>query len=140
MLRISKSVEYAIFALKYISENESENSISAKEISENENIPYDLLCKVLQKLGKNDIINSQQGAKGGYTLNKKLVKITLSAVINSVDENIFLTNCMVENPGLDDCGRLNDCAIRDPMKKLNEKIVELFNSTTIDNLINQEKY
>ncbi len=139
MLKISKSVEYAILAIKYISENESEIYISAKEISESENIPYDLLCKILQKLGKNDIINSQQGAKGGYTLKRKLNEISLSEIVNSVDEKIFLTNCMVENPGLDDCGRVNDCCIRDPMKKLNDKIIELFNKTTLDKLISQEK-
>lgn len=136
MLKISKSVEYAVLALKYISENENNKFISAKEISHCAGIPYDLLSKILQKLGKNHIINSQQGTKGGYSLKKKANKISLSEIVNSVDEKIFLTNCMIDNPGIENCSRLDDCFIRDPIKKLNDKIIQLFNKTTLDKLIN----
>ena len=68
MIKISKSVEYSILALHFISDNEKYTSISSRVISDELNIPYDLLSKLLQKLVKQGIIKSQQGKYGGYNL------------------------------------------------------------------------
>ena len=68
MLKISKSIEYALLALKYIYERQDLDCVSTKVISESVDIPYDLLAKIMQKLVKDEIIISQQGTKGGYKL------------------------------------------------------------------------
>ena len=49
MIRISKKLEYALMALKFIS-NSKLKLVTAREISDKSNIPYDLLSKILQKL------------------------------------------------------------------------------------------
>ena len=73
MLKIAKSVEYAVLALKYINDRQDLNCVSTKLIAESLDIPYDLLAKIMQKLVKNDIIISEQGTKGGYKENDTLL-------------------------------------------------------------------
>ena len=95
MIKISKSVEYSILALKYISDNK-EVKLSSSTISGERNIPYDLLAKLLQKLVRKGIIKSEQGKYGGYTLIVPSEKLTILQIINALDENIQLTNCSFE--------------------------------------------
>ena len=135
MLKIAKSVEYSILAIKYINDNRSKGSLTAREIAENENIPYDLLAKILQKLVRNGIIKSVQGNKGGYLLDVSLSKLFINDLISAVDQNIQLTDCMVENPTKNDCARYEDCCIKDPLNKMQNKINEVLKSTTLMEII-----
>jgi len=63
MIKLSKKVEYALMALSSI-KNSGENIMTAKEISAEHNIPYDLLAKILQKLKKEDILMTRTGNTG----------------------------------------------------------------------------
>ncbi|MCO6473397.1 MAG: Rrf2 family transcriptional regulator [Melioribacteraceae bacterium] len=134
MLKIAKSVEYALLALRYIS-RKSEPS-SAKEISERLNIPYDLLAKILQKLCKNEVISSLKGTKGGYLLYKEFSKTSLNEIIIALEDRIQLTDCMVDNPGREACQRYDDCCLVNPMSKMQNKLVTLFENTYLDEIIN----
>lgn len=134
MLKIAKSVEYALLALRYISRKSDPSS--AKEISEKLNIPYDLLAKILQKLCRSEIINSVQGTKGGYLLYKEFSKISLNEIIIALEDRIQLTDCMVENPNRDACQRYDECCLVNPMSKMQNKLVALFENTYLDEIIN----
>lgn len=134
MLKIAKSVEYALLALRYISRKG--DSASAKEISEKLNIPYDLLAKILQKMCKKNLITSVQGTKGGYFLNKEFSKVSLNEIILALEDRIQLTDCMVENPNREACQRFDDCCLVTPMNKMQDKIVALFENTYLDEIIN----
>ncbi len=135
MLKLSKSVEYALFAIKYLNYKRSDELVSTKELSESMNIPYDLLAKIMQKLVKNDIVSSIQGTKGGYFLNKSPKQINLNQIISAVDSEIRLTDCMFENATEEDCKRLTDCSLRSPLSNVQNKIIKLFNSTTLEEII-----
>ncbi|MBK7107303.1 MAG: Rrf2 family transcriptional regulator [Ignavibacteriae bacterium] len=135
MIKISKSVEYSILALKYISDNK-EVKLSSSTISGELNIPYDLLAKLLQKLVRKGIIKSEQGKYGGYTLIVPSEKLTILQIINALDENIQLTNCSFENATTENCGRLNNCFIRTPFLNLQNKINDIFESITLHEISN----
>jgi len=134
MLKIPKSVEYAVLALKFIGEHDEH--CNAKNISESVNIPYDLLAKILQKLKKRNIINSIQGTNGGYFLNYASSEITLSDIINAVEHQIQLTDCLVENPSTDDCKRYDNCCLVNPLNKIQLRINKLFDNTTLQEIMN----
>ncbi len=129
MLKIPKSVEYAVLALKFI--GEQEEHCTTKEISESVNIPYNLLAKILQKLNKENIITSVQGAKGGYFLKSSASKITLNKIIEAVEHPLQLTDCMVEKPSADACKRFDNCCLVNPLNRIQLKIAELFENTTL---------
>lgn len=135
MLKIPKSVEYALLALRYIDRNSQDCCISAKEISERENIPYELLSKILQKLVKNDIIVSQMGTKGGYIVNNRLNDFSLFDIVDALNQKIQLTDCFVEKPTASDCARFENCCLRNPLLKIQDKLELMFRQTNLAEII-----
>ncbi len=135
MIKISKSVEYSILALKYISDH-GDVKISSSTIANDLNIPYDLLAKLLQKLVKKGIIKSEQGKYGGYSLIIPTDKLTIMEIITSLEENIQLTNCSFQEATIESCGRINSCNIRSPFMNLQNRINEMFESITLYEISN----
>ncbi len=135
MLKISKSVEYSILALKYIAENQGGSKVNAKTISEKVNIPFELLAKLLQKMAKKGIIKSIQGTHGGYSLIVDPDKLTLLTVIDAVEQNIQLTDCSFDGATTDDCARMEDCCLRNPLTNIQNKIIYLFSQTKLSEII-----
>ena len=136
MIKISKSVEYSILALKYIADNEKLTTISSRKISNELSIPYDLLSKLLQKLVRQEIIKSQKGKYGGYNLLVSADKLTVLKIIEALNENVQLTNCTIENASSEDCSRIHDCCIRSPFVNLQNRINSMFNTITLNELTN----
>ena len=139
MIKISKTVEYSILALKYVAENEQHTTISSRKIAEELNIPYELLSKLLQKLVKKRIVKSQQGKYGGYTMLVKPERLSVLNIIDALDENIQLTNCTFDNANYENCARIDDCCIRSPFWNLQNRINEMFNEITLHELTNGEE-
>jgi len=135
MLKLSKKIEYAILALKYIAENPEENCLSNKVISQNAEIPYDLSAKILQQLVRSEIIKSTQGTHGGYSLNVSPDKLNLGQIANAVEDEIQITNCMFDSATQEDCARIDDCCIKSPLSKVQNQINEIFNKTFLNEIV-----
>jgi Rrf2 family protein len=133
MLRISKKVEYALMALKFIS-NSNHKLVTAREISDTNNIPYDLLSKILQKLKNENILASNQGSNGGYSLNKRPDEIPLYNLMTVIDGDTAIAECLHES-GEKDCYLVDICSIKSPVSKLQKEVEELFKRKTISDFV-----
>lgn len=122
-------------AVKYIALQQENNCVTAREIALNYNLPYELVSKILQKLTKFKVVNSVQGAKGGYRLSKTPSDISLIDIISAVEPNYYITNCMKQNSSEEDCEHFNCCKIRDPLIKIQIEIDKLFRNMTITEFI-----
>ncbi len=136
MLKISKSVEYSIFALRQIYFSKETSLPTAKDIAEKENIPSELVAKLLQKLKKNGILESVQGKFGGYRFSTDPTKISLYTIVEAIDIDIQLTECLCENATKDDCARIENCSLRNPFYKLQDEIIALMKNLKLTNLFN----
>ena len=72
MLNITKTIEYALIAIRHISRNKVEDLSSAKEISSLYNIPHEIMAKTMQKLCKLSYLGAIKGSHGGYFIKKPL--------------------------------------------------------------------
>lgn len=133
MIRFSKKVEYALMAIKFISSS-SPRLVTAREISEKINIPYDLLSKILQRLKTENILSSIQGTHGGYLLAESPDKIYLSQVMQAMDADKALTECL-ESGKEGECCLEDTCSIKTPLTRLQQEVEELFKSKTISDLV-----
>jgi len=129
MLRLTKKIEYAILAMQYIAGNPNK-LITAKEMSERLNISFEFLSKTLQALMKNALIVSHQGKSGGYSLTRSPESISISEIINALDETSTVVECASEEDILN-CNRQNVCTIRQPMNSIQSKINSIFEQTTL---------
>ena len=136
MLKISKSVEYSIFALKQIYNNSGISLLKAKDIAASENIPAEMVAKLLQKLKRNGILESVQGKFGGYRYAVSPAQITLYTVVEAIDLEIQITDCLCENATKKDCERIEDCSLRNPLSKLQDEIIILMKNLKLTDLLN----
>ena len=136
MLKISKSVEYSIFALKQIYHNSGLSLLKAKDIAASENIPAEMVAKLLQKLKRNGILESVQGKFGGYRYAISPAQITLYTVVEAIDLEIQITDCLCENATKKDCERIEDCSLRNPLSKLQDEFIILMKNLKLTDLLN----
>lgn len=134
MLQLSKRVEYGLIALRHMAMHPMGQVFTAKEIASHYSIPYELLAKVLQKLARASIVQSLQGVKGGYSLSKPPHELTISTVIQIIEEEKpMIAECYVEGP--DSCSIFESCSIRKPLGKVQKNLNGVFETLTIDKII-----
>ena len=130
MFKFSKKVEYALISLSHINRCDSCNPISVRQISDQYNIPYELLAKILQKLSKFNILDSIKGPKGGYKLKPEYQNLTLIEFIEILEGPFGMMGCLVDI----ECEQLSTCNIITPLDKINSKIYKVFNDIKLNQL------
>ena len=133
MIKINKKVEYALISLKYFAHTQKK-IVTAKEISIKYNIPYDLLSKILQKLKKARILDSIQGIKGGYKLLKKLNTISLNELINIVEGETALVECLLQK-NIRECYLTENCNIKTPIHKIQKEFLYMLENKMVSEFI-----
>jgi Rrf2 family protein len=128
MLRLSKKADYALMAMKHLAQKRDGASSSAREIAEQYDIPIELMAKVLQRLVRIGLLTSQQGTRGGYTLSRPSMRISVADVIQAIDGPFTVTACSTENS---DCEQFQKCSIRDPLWRIKERIVAALGTVTL---------
>ncbi|HUZ18064.1 MAG TPA: Rrf2 family transcriptional regulator [Spirochaetia bacterium] len=126
MLRINKDVEYALMSLMAMGKDE--RVVSARELSERFQIPYGLLCKILNKLAHAQIIVSVQGARGGYRLNGTLNDITIGRVMESVHGPLRVAACLDDEGG---CIQECNCNIKGIVQRVQNQWALFVHSMTL---------
>ena len=61
MLKLSKKVDYGLMSLMHLAQRTERASWNTREISENYDIPLELLAKILQKLVQKGLLVSHAG-------------------------------------------------------------------------------
>jgi len=130
MLNITKNVEYALISIRHIKINGEKNIYSAKEISSQYNIPYELLAKILQKLCKLGYLHAIKGPFGGYQLKNSLEEIKLINFFEDLEGPIGLAKCLFNA----NCNQIDLCNIKSPINKINNNIRELLSKTTLNEI------
>lgn len=119
MLKLTKKADYALMAMKHLAERASGGTSSAKDVADAYGIPPEALAKILQRLAKAGLLQSQHGTNGGYTLSRPAHTISAFEVIQAIEGPFFITSC---NTARGDCDQMDRCNIREPLRKVNESI------------------
>ena len=128
MLRLSKKADYALMAVRHLALKPGAASASAREIAEQYDIPIELMAKVLQRLVRTGLLISTQGTRGGYTLSRSSMAISVADVIQAIDGPFTVTACSSEK---NDCEQYSKCSIRDPLWQIRERIAATLGTVTI---------
>jgi Rrf2 family transcriptional regulator, nitric oxide-sensitive transcriptional repressor len=94
---ISSTAEYALRAMVYLATHR-EKAETAQVIAENTKVPAGYMSKVLQDLARAEIVNSQRGPHGGFTLARSADDITILDVMNAVDPIKRIRTCPLALP------------------------------------------
>ena len=131
---ISKKCKYAIKALLYLADNQSEDrSIFSTEIAEKENIPQKFLETILRELRNFQLLQSKRGKTGGYKLLKKPSDIKLAELMRMMDGPIALLPCVSLNyyASCDECNETT-CTIKPVFEKVRDQTLSILGNTSIE--------
>ena len=134
MLRVNKKMEYGILALLHLSA-EPEKVASVREISHSCRIPEALLSKVMQLMKNAGMVKVTHGNHGGYQLNRDLAQINLLDMSQVLVGPVQLTECL--EPGNEECPVRQGCRLVAPMTMLNQKLIDLFQTTSLESIASQ---
>ena len=107
-MKLTRAAEYAIRCVLYLAKQPLGRVVSRKEISQAMDIPSPFLGKIAQSLAKAGIMTVRQGAQGGYVLALPPKDITLLMLVETMDGEIALNECLTRPQ---QCGRSNWCAV-----------------------------
>lgn len=131
MLRLSKKVEYGILAIQYMAAHPG-NLFTAKSLSEILHLSYDFLAKTMQKLMRANLLDSQQGTKGGYFLARPAETIMLMDILESLGSRPGLVDCVSEDK---DCDKKENCYLHGPIQLLQKKVEDIFLQTSVQDIV-----
>lgn len=129
----SKACEYAIKATVYII-NQSLNShkTSLKEVASAIDSPEAYTSKILQQLSKNNIIQSDKGPTGGFSIDKnKALEIKLSTIVSIIDGDSIYQGCGL---GFHKCNESKPCVIHHKFKAIRNDLKEMLENTLLVDL------
>ena len=133
MFKINRKLEYALIALKHMSNNHTGQLATAKEICDMYHTPFDPTSRVLQLMAQHGILKAEHGAHGGYIIVKDLGHVMFSDLIKIITGPIKIANCFHGN--YSHCELTACCNVISPMLNLNEKMSQLFAATSVKDLI-----
>lgn len=139
MLKINKKVEYALMALKFMADkNDPATLVSAREICDEFNTPFDTTAKVMQVMNANEILKSVKGIKGGYVLNRSLQNITYMELVRMIEGKEHIGRVCSNEKGT--CDLIGKCNIMTPVEKLNRKLNLFLEELTLAELLQGEHF
>jgi len=130
---LSKTCIYGLRAIILLSSKKQGEYITIRELSDELDISFYFLTKVLQKLTKSNLLESYKGPNGGVKLARASSTITFMDVVLSIDGNTLINECALGLPG---CGVLKPCPLHDQWSILKENMLDLMTSINLEELAN----
>ena len=119
MFRLNRLTDYAVVVMAQMAHG-PEVMRTAPQISQDTGVPQPTVAKLLNALARENLVSSQRGASGGYTLSRRAEEITVAEIIQALEGPIALTAC-VDGSG-DNCGSEPICPMRGNWDKVNRAI------------------
>ena len=131
MQLLTKNTDYAIRALIYLARND-DRYVSSREISKEDRIPLPYLRRILQRLSREGIIVTREGASGGIKLAKPPQDIRVTQVMELFQGEVQLVKCMFRKVY---CHNRENCVLRKRLRRIEENVIAELKDITIGSLV-----
>lgn len=142
MIKLNRTTEYGLMALRHMSQkNRGEGAVevtSAREIADFYGLPFEITAKTLQRLKDTGLIQSAQGARGGYTLQRPLADVSLKEFLQLMEGPQAVVACAgAVQPTTPECGceYKTKCGIKNPMSDLNTRVLDFLSSIRLPEVL-----
>jgi Rrf2 family protein len=128
MIKLNRTTEYGLMALRHMSRKRTQGTselTSAREISDAYHLPFEITAKTLQRLKDTGLIQSAQGARGGYVLQKALGEVSLAQFLEMMEGPQSVVACGTSGhteAGVAPCSYVSSCEIKHLMSDLNDRV------------------
>lgn len=124
MLRISKKADYAVFLLGAIARqgaypggSAAESVVSAHEIAKQARLNKSVVANLLKEFARHNLLDSVRGLRGGYRLARAPHEISLGQILEVVEGEFVLVDCVPHEAPANDApgndGTANDASAKE---------------------------
>jgi Rrf2 family protein len=132
---LTRASEYAIRCVLFLATREPDEVVSRRTICREMDIPTQFLSKIAQRLARVGLIEIRQGARGGYLLARPAGEISLLDVIEAVEGEVFLNQCLMRP---DSCARSPHCPVHQVWRQAREGLRQVLGGADFASLARRE--
>ena len=132
---VRRNTDYALRLLVNLANNHSDGPVSTRAAAKEEGVPYQLACKLMQRLHRSALVKSCMGPKGGFRLGREASQISLREVVETIQGPISVNSCLVAGEA---CQRQRDCGARVKLAELQRYIRDYLEHISLDELLDTE--
>ena len=129
----SQTVEYALRAVVCLAQ-QPDHPLTTQQIASVTKVPAGYLSKVLQALGRSEVVKSQRGIHGGFVLGALPSELTILQIVTAVDPIKKIQRCPLHLAGHQE----QLCALHHRLNETTKLIETSLGSTTIADIINSQ--
>jgi Rrf2 family protein len=135
-MKLSTRARYGVRLMLALARNYGKEPVYLKDIARQEDISEKYLSLLIIPLRRIGLVNSVRGAYGGYNLAKSPEEITLKEIVDVLEGDCCLVDC-IKDPS--SCPRVPTCVTRDIWELVGGKISETLNSITLGKMLKMNK-
>ena len=128
---VRRNTDYAARLMVHLAKHYGNGPISTRAAAAEEQVPYQLACKLMQKLNNAKLVTSCMGPKGGFVLGAEPSKINLLEVVEAIQGPISINRCVLDKKV---CSRSTICAVREKLVDIQENMTKGLAAITLDEL------
>lgn len=133
MLTISARVDYGVQLLRQFARKQHTKPVPLQKVADELGLPYRYLAQIVRPLCRAGMLESTEGANGGYRLAKKPGAISLRAVIAVLEPERRIIRCLqTDHPT---CPYRRRCGAHVWWRALDERITRELDATTLAHLV-----
>jgi Rrf2 family protein len=133
---LRRNTDYALrLMLGLARHQENDGSVSTRLLAEEQDVSYQLACKLMQQLHEAKLVCSCMGPKGGFRLRRRPAEINLLEIIEVVQGPLSLNRCLAKGGA---CSRSKVCPMRGKISELQGRMGEYLGGITLEELASSQ--
>ncbi len=134
-MKLSAKEQYGLRAMIELGRRYGDGPVSLSDVAEAQGVSLGYLEQITPLLREANLVESTRGARGGYQLRRPPREITVGDVVRALEEGYIMPlKCIPGTEEEESCSRTEVCAAREVWRRMHEGIVEVLDSTTLDDL------
>jgi Rrf2 family iron-sulfur cluster assembly transcriptional regulator len=134
MLKISEAASLALHTASLLAAY-PQRRLTTGEIAQLFNVSEAHLSKVLQRLAKQNLVKSNRGPTGGFTLGKPADTISLLAIYEATEGPFKWDKCLLGHPACP----VGHCLLGDMLETINDRFYDYMSKTRLADAANHFK-
>lgn len=131
---LSTKGEYGVRCMLDLALHYGQGPVSIRDISKREGISKNYIEQLFVHLRHAKLIMSVRGPKGGYLLTSQPRRIKVGDIVRVLEGSVAAVYCVQPQNSKDLCERISTCVPYILWKRLTNKINEVLDSTTLEDL------
>jgi Rrf2 family iron-sulfur cluster assembly transcriptional regulator len=133
---LRRNTDYALRLMISLARNYKTGSVSTRTLAQEQEVSYQLACKLMQRLHDARLVDSCMGPRGGFRLSRTPGQISLLEVVEVIQGPVTLNRCLMSDCA---CPRGGGCAVRVKITELQGHMEEYLRGVTVGDLVEAPK-